>query len=234
MSIPFGRIYCTQCRYRTNTLMLAGRFQYVDGHGRRGTVDRDLGWCYHCLKVRPVERIRTVSECPKPSSSIGAKLWGWISDQWHRLTDTPSTSKWREREKFTAEIQSLIAASGRKPVCLSCGSNDIHPLERLDPVSRSSRYDAGFGFRHPGCQGELREKDSNGTWLAPVIEECLYDLQGQRIPIHPRARELEGPLWEEPERSAPNAAQSMDPQSAYNQFHRIQRHIQANDISTRD
>jgi hypothetical protein len=197
----------------------------------RTSVDRGLGWCYHCLNVRPVERIPPVSECHKSDRSIGARSARWIKDQWHRFIDIgdPSTRRRRQDEKIKAELQTCIAASGRKPVCLTCGSNDTEPLTHLDTFSGLQQEDVGFGFRHPGCQGELREKGSNGRLVSPVIYEQLYDVQGQKVPIHPRALEHQGPIMEDPLTPSLPEVRPIDPNSAYYQFDQIRRGIQAND-----
>ena len=233
MSRPFGRIYCTHCQFGSSTMTLAGQFRYVDAQGRRGDVDRALGWCYHCLTLRPIESIPEVSECPPPDPSIISRVADWFKRQWHCLTDDRLTAERRDRELITIKIRAWIAESGRKPVCLICGSEDTRVLDYPDPGSRSGRYDLPLNFRHPGCRGELREKDSNGKWLSPVIYERLYDWNGQLIPIHPSARELEGEI-ELPLDTT--EAVDIPPYTniAFNQFDQIRRAIEANDLAHRD
>jgi hypothetical protein len=191
MSVPFGRIYCDACDYIGDTLCAAGYFHYVDEDGRRCWVSREVGWCFECGKVSPLEAITPLSELEPPVPEIAApepveprSVVDRIRSWWGGSAKDPTIQQRQdelERERVTAELLYRVAQLDRKPVCLTCGSENIHFFEKPDSETRGPKYDISLGLRHPGCGGELRQRDSGGTRIAPVMPRLLYDLNGQRI-----------------------------------------------------
>jgi hypothetical protein len=165
----------------------------VDEEGRRCWVSIEVGWCFECEKVRPLEVITPLSELEPPVPEIAApepvgprSISDGIRSWWSGLFKDPTIQQHQdklEQERVKAELLYRVAQLGRKPVCLTCGSENIHFFEKPDFETRGPRYDISLGLRHPGCGGELRQRDSGGMRMAPVEPKFLYDLNGQRIVV---------------------------------------------------
>lgn len=173
MSMTFQIIECEECGLLATTTSLAGKFLWTDGKDTYW-FQRQLGLCPHCCSVEPMEEFPDPSDLEPPPRRRLGWLWSVLSPLYRR------NAAFQAKEVAGFAVAKAVLALNRAPVCLSCGSSAVKPLD-LPQMDDADVQPRRIGARHPGCGGELTVRGSGDVREWPPSVTLTYDLQGRLI-----------------------------------------------------
>jgi hypothetical protein len=200
MSATFITFTCDTCNYIGASSAVWGVFAYESPSGYID-VNRELGWCYQCEDLAPIEVIPSLESIQDIEHEIekGAQQLHEIKNQaregrsflkklLHLPAQIPDDGRMIEavRKHFNRELEEehkrsdLLKGRKSKPRCLSCGSERCFVLPGYTKPAGSDEYPGepvSTGIKHPNCGGDLMAQYS-GIRASMIFERRIYDKEG--------------------------------------------------------
>lgn len=181
MSVPFHILECASCRYRATTFVLDGIFLWTDGDDVYRFQPR-LGVCHSCKKVVAMERLPSPVDLIREQERVDAlkleheKQKGFL----RRLFKKEHRNGPLSLNEGFAVAQKVIALH-RPPVCLSCGSAHVEPIEWSNLMSTDDENARSLSVAHPGCSGTFVLFGSGGLQEQRSLQTFTFDLDGRLL-----------------------------------------------------
>lgn len=183
MSVTDSTIWCDTCDFQSGSGRVFGIFIYRLPDGRDIDLFRISGWCHHCMNIEAIEDLgaqhlqnqkayylqQISNETTKLGKSILFKLFG---------CGRRDLLQWQTMLVILEEQQLLYKSAlirrTSPPKCLRCGGTNITPVKLPSPKAGE---ELELKFKHPGCGGKLRTKQSS-TRFHIRFPRRIYDLEG--------------------------------------------------------
>ncbi len=176
MSIPFLTFTCDACEYSESSFVTFGQFLW-NHDGLLFRFDRQLGLCQTCREIVAMEAL------PDPDVFERAReMHPGLSGQFVNPLTQEHAKCLASQEGFA--VLERVMELNRPPVCLSCGGDDVQPLELPKVPEGEKLTDIGrtnLGVKHPGCGGNLMVAGSEGLRLGLNPVTYYYDICGKHL-----------------------------------------------------
>ncbi len=159
MSMPSINLTCEKCNFHGSTVATWGRFSYLYNETEI-PVDRELGWCFGCNKLRPIEcfcpdeTLKVLEENTLELEKLQSKIL------WLVIRKIFYSDEAYYKEKIKTSALALYIASKRSgtEVCLECGGSEVSYFDgdyQLEYGGMLYKGEKRTGFLHPDCGGEF-------------------------------------------------------------------------------
>jgi hypothetical protein len=206
MSATFKTLTCDSCNYIGASSAVWGHFIYDSPSDNDVWVNRELGWCYQCEDLAPIEVLPSLESIQEIEHMIEKK-----AQELHEIKQKarqgrsflrkllqlpaymPDTGRMVESDQFrfkhnlAEERKRFDLLKGRKskPRCLSCGNERCFVLPEYTKPPGSDEYPGepvSTEIKHPNCGGNLMVQYS-GIRASMIFEHRIYDIEGRLIRI---------------------------------------------------
>ncbi len=192
MSIPTAVIECSTCDYQVAAVQTHGAFSWCDDTGNRAQLTRELGVCEDCACVVAIEKLPSESELQDMVAEVRAThprpmKKGFLSRlMGERKDDHPDWLKALDSmvPKNPESVLLALSEQKRRPLCLTCGSTNIAPLNlpQRDDLSETLEYTTRV--KHPGCSGVLVAYFPRNQRFSPMEFATLVHVSGRIVSRH--------------------------------------------------
>jgi hypothetical protein len=161
-----------------------GGFFYVFPDKYELWVRRELGWCYTCNTIQPIEYLTDISKLIDVVPYLRKELAKLTGHGILRFVRRHFGKNKIEIELLQEEIVkaerfiALLKARQSPPKCLKCSGSEIAHFDI--PEFYEKKEPQQIPFRHPGCNGQLWVEES-GLRIAAQMKSRYYTLEGDFI-----------------------------------------------------
>ena len=164
MSFTYVIFDCDKCDFQGNSTITWGDFKYVN-EGKETNVNRDLGWCFECNKLVPIEDFSDSDRVIDLIELTTKELEGKANNKFSISFSKRDGKVYLINEilEYSQRLKFIRERIGSEK-CLMCGSMEIKPFdgdysfEPKEYMKRPFNSTKNTGFIHPGCGGGIIAK----------------------------------------------------------------------------
>ena len=137
-------------------------------------MDREMGLCQNCNEIVAMEHFpepEVLDRAKELHTEYRAKVTTILEDD---------EAKYIASQEGIGVLEKIISLN-RSPICLTCGGNDVQPINIPRGVSIKTKTPVCLGISHPECGGLLMIKGSEGLRIGIRPRKSVYDIYGRLI-----------------------------------------------------